>query len=159
MRHAGRGARGSQCPIISDVDGLDFARLWATLTRTRTRTRLRKREKKGQARLSERKIEILALVGDQYQFQLARPTWQALSFLYQRTAIAPFLAEGAPIVPGGARVMAACFELTDLHVSMASMVPSRGSITRIWISSSEGGRSISFLTSWLTTRRGFSAPP
>jgi hypothetical protein len=66
----------------------------------------------------KRRIEILALVGDQYQFQLsARPTWQALSFLYQRTAIAPFLAEGAPIVPGGARVMAACFELTDLHVS------------------------------------------
>ncbi len=67
---------------------------------------------------NEWSIRILALISDLYQFQLsARPTWQALSFHYQRTAVGPFLPEGAPIFPGGARVMVACFELTDLHVS------------------------------------------
>jgi hypothetical protein len=66
----------------------------------------------------DQKIEIVALISDLYQFQLsAKPTWQALSFHYQRTAVAQLLAPEAPIVPARARLMCAVFELTDLHVS------------------------------------------
>ena len=57
-------------------DGLDFAKVLEYID-------------EGEGDSGER-TEILALIGDQYQFQLsAKPVWQALSFHYQRSAVAP----------------------------------------------------------------------
>ncbi len=65
-----------------------------------------------------RQLRIAALISDTYHFQMsAKSTWQMLAFHYKRTAVAPLLLRGAPIVPSRARVMAVAFELTDLYVS------------------------------------------
>ena len=66
----------------------------------------------------ERQLKIAALISDTYHFQMsAKPIWQMLAFHYKRTAVAPLLLPGAPIVPSRARVMACAFELIDLYVS------------------------------------------
>ena len=60
-------------------------------------------------------IKIRVLMSECFYYQLhALPTWQAISFLYKRTELNNFLEDNALILPGGARVMAAAIELTDL---------------------------------------------
>ena len=60
-------------------------------------------------------VRIAALIGECFYYQLhALPTWQALSFLYKRTEMDEKLEESALVLPGGAYVMAAAIELTDL---------------------------------------------
>jgi hypothetical protein len=62
-------------------------------------------------------FKISALISECYYYQLhAQPTWQCLSFLYQRLSMNALLADNVIIVPSRARVMAAAFMLEDLHV-------------------------------------------
>ena len=64
------------------------------------------------------KSKIVALFSDCYQYQMAsRQVWQALSFHYLRTSLHERLAPSATIVPATGFLIAAVFELTDLHVS------------------------------------------
>ena len=58
---------------------------------------------------------IAALISECFYYQLhALPTWQALSFLYKRTELESKLEPKALVLPGGAFIMAAAVELTDL---------------------------------------------
>ena len=60
-------------------------------------------------------LKIHALVSDCYYYQLhALPTWQAISFHYERTALSPFLDQNAIIVPSAAALMILPVELPDL---------------------------------------------
>lgn len=62
-----------------------------------------------------RSFMIAALISECFYYQLhALPTWQALSFLYKRTELESKLEPQALILPGGAFIMAAAVELTDL---------------------------------------------
>ena len=63
-------------------------------------------------------LPLEALLSDCYSYQMhALPTWQALSFFYQRLAAGPYLAAGATVLPSRGRVMAAALQLDDLHRS------------------------------------------
>lgn len=60
-------------------------------------------------------VMIAALISECFYYQLhALPTWQALSFLYKRTELNSMLEQYALVLPGGAFIMAAAVELTDL---------------------------------------------
>ena len=60
-------------------------------------------------------VMIAALISECFYYQLhALPTWQALSFLYKRTELNSKLEPNALVLPGGAFIMAAAVELTDL---------------------------------------------
>ena len=60
-------------------------------------------------------VKISVLLSECFYYQLhSLPTWQAISFLYKRTELHDMLEDNALILPGGARVMAAAIELTDL---------------------------------------------
>ena len=62
-----------------------------------------------------RSFMIAALISECFYYQLhALPTWQALSFLYKRTELESKLEPQALVLPGGAFIMAAAVELTDL---------------------------------------------
>ena len=62
-----------------------------------------------------RPLMIAALISECFYYQLhALPTWQALSFLYKRTELESKLEPEALVLPGGAFIMAAAVELTDL---------------------------------------------
>ena len=62
-----------------------------------------------------RSFMIAALISECFYYQLhALPTWQALSFLYKRTELDSKLEPKALVLSGGAFIMAAAVELTDL---------------------------------------------
>lgn len=66
----------------------------------------------------EKKIDIVLLFSECFYYQLrSLPTWEALSFHYQRTCFNNCLLPSAAIIPCKAFVMAAAFELTDLYIS------------------------------------------
>lgn len=61
-------------------------------------------------------FKIDALISDCYYYQLhALPTWQAISFHYERTALSSFLHPEAIIVPRAAVLMVLPLELPDLR--------------------------------------------
>ena len=63
-------------------------------------------------------IDIILLFSECFYYQLrSLPTWEALSFHYQRSALDPFLSPVVVVVPSKAFIMAAAFELIDLCVS------------------------------------------
>lgn len=65
-----------------------------------------------------RPITVAALISDCFNYQLtALPTWQAISFHYQRTALHSMLNDHSVICPMKAYITIAAIHLEDLHVS------------------------------------------
>jgi hypothetical protein len=59
---------------------------------------------------------IHALLCECYFYQLhSQPTWAAISYLYMRNSLAPFLAPDAIIVPAKAKIMCAAVHLPQLY--------------------------------------------
>lgn len=69
-----------------------------------------------------RPVKVVALLGECFYYQMrSRPTWQALSFHYQRTAMASILGEQALVVPKRAFVFAAAIEIPQLYRSFGEV--------------------------------------